>query len=71
MPSQNFEWTRINHSIGQLTENRTANIFAPLIFSHGKLARDGSIIKRPYSYPTHTLTHVRMRRWRELAKDKG
>lgn len=26
--SQNFEWISINRSIGQLTENRTANIFA-------------------------------------------
>lgn len=37
---QNFDGTSINCSIDQLTENRTANIFAR------QLAHDGSIIKR-------------------------
>lgn len=43
--NQNFVWTSINCLIGQLTETRTAIIFAR------QLARDGSIIKRSLLLP--------------------
>jgi len=47
--NQNFVWTSINCSIGQLTETRTAIIFAR------QLARDGSIIKRSLFLPYAAL----------------
>lgn len=69
IPSQNFDRSWINHSIGQLTKNRTANIFAR------QLAHDGSVIKRAlllsYTYIDALRICIRVRRWRELAKDKG